>query len=90
MSRSGYYVLQPTGYRAFIPSKLPPDDFLIDTSMHQLLSQANISLGRLDSMGYLLPNVDRIIAMYVRKEALLCRSKILQSMQTFLTRYLKK
>ncbi len=39
--------------------------------MNQLLSEANIALGRLDTMGYLLPNIDYIIAMYVRKEALL-------------------
>jgi Fic family protein len=39
--------------------------------MNQLLSEANIALGRLDTIGYLLPNIDYIIAMYVRKEALL-------------------
>jgi Fic family protein len=70
--RSGQYISQPTGYKAFIPSFLPPDPPVkIDGSLHQLLSEANIALGRLDTMGYLLPNVDFIIAMYVRKEALL-------------------
>ncbi len=39
--------------------------------LHHLLSEANIALGRLDTMGYLLPNVEHIIAMYVRKEAVL-------------------
>lgn len=43
----------------------------MDGVLHQLLSDANIVLGRLDTMGYLLSNVDYIIAMYVRKEALL-------------------
>ena len=72
MSRSGQYISQPTGYKAFIPSLLPPiPPIKIDDSMHQLLSDANIALGRLDTMGYLLPNLDHIIAMYVRKEALL-------------------
>ena len=70
--RSGRYILQSTGYKAFIPSSLPPDPPLkMDGPMQQLLSDANIALGRLDTMGYLLPNVDHIIAMYVRKEALL-------------------
>lgn len=72
MKRSGQYVTQLSGYKAFIPSSLPPDPPLhMDDSMNQLLSEANIALGRLDTMGYLLPNIDYIIAMYVRKEALL-------------------
>jgi Fic family protein len=72
MARSGVYITQPTGYKAFIPSPLPPvPPISMDDSMHQLLSEANIALGRLDTMGYLLPNLDHIISMYVRKEALL-------------------
>ncbi|MBA3237389.1 MAG: Fic family protein [Parachlamydiaceae bacterium] len=43
----------------------------MDGSLGKLLAEANISLGRLDVMGYLLPNVEHIIAMYVQKEALL-------------------
>lgn len=70
MNRSGRYILQPTGYKAFIPSPLPPE-LKMDGDMQQLLAEANISLGRLDTMGYLLPNVDHILAMYTRKEALL-------------------
>jgi Fic family protein len=71
MARSGQYILQPTGYKAFIPSTLPPTPPLKMDDLHQLLGDANIALGRLDTMGYLLPNVQHIIAMYVRKEALL-------------------
>lgn len=70
--RSGQYVSQPTGYKAFIPTSLPPyPGVKMEGMIHQLLSDANIALGRLDTMGYLLPNVEYIIAMYVRKEALL-------------------
>lgn len=70
--RSGRYIYQPTGYKAFIPSSLPPEPPIrVDGFLNQLLSDANLALGRLDTMGYLLPNVDHIIAMYVRKEALL-------------------
>ncbi len=72
MNRSGHYVSQPTGYKAFIPSRLPPNPpIIIDDSLQRLLSEANIAIGRLDTMGYLLPNLDHIIAMHVRKEALL-------------------
>lgn len=72
MKRSGQYISQLSGYKAFMPSPLPPNPPIkMDESMNQLLSEANIALGRLDTMGYLLPNTDYIIAMYVRKEALL-------------------
>lgn len=70
--RSGHYVSQSTGYKAFIPAVFPPDPQIkMDGPLQQLLSDANIAIGRLDTMGYLLPNIDYIIAMYVRKEALL-------------------
>ena len=70
MHRSGQSILQPTGYRAFIPAPLPPS-LQFNDALNQSLSDANIALGRLDTMGFLLPDVDYIIAMYVRKEALL-------------------
>ncbi|MGL5264466.1 MAG: Fic family protein, partial [Candidatus Rhabdochlamydia sp.] len=72
MHRSGQYLPQPSGYKAFIPSPLPPiPPIKMDKSLDQLLSDANVALGSLDAMGHLLPNVGHIIAMYVRKEALL-------------------
>ncbi len=72
MSRSGKYVNQPTGYKAYIPSPLPPDPTVnIDRDMQQLLSKADMALARLDGMGFILPNVNLFIAMYVKKEALL-------------------
>ena len=72
MSRSGTYILQPTGYRAFIPKPLPPRPAIqMKPALATLLSQADISLGRLDTMGLLLPDLDHILAMYIRKEALL-------------------
>ncbi len=71
MKRSGQYINQLSGYKAFIPSSLPNPPVELDESMNHLLAEANIALGRLDTMGYLLPNIDFIIAMYVRKEALL-------------------
>jgi len=72
MNRSGTYVNQPTGYKAFIPAPLPPNPVIkLEGDLQNLLSKADMSLARLDGMGRILPNVDLFIAMYVRKEALL-------------------
>ena len=70
--RSGRKVWQPTGYEAFIPKPLPPSPPLdVGGEIDDLLQQATVALSKMDAMGYLIPNVDHIIAMYVRKEALL-------------------
>jgi len=72
MNRSGSYVKQITGYRAFIPALLPPDPPIkIEGDLQNILSQADRSVARLDGVGYTLPNPDLFIAMYVKKEALL-------------------
>ena len=70
--RSGRYLRQPSGYRAFIPSPLPPDPpIAIDTTLQTLLSTADYALGRLDGAVLTLPNPDLFVFMYVRKEAVL-------------------
>ena len=70
--RAGRYVLQPTGYRAFIPAPLPPDPPIrMEGELHSLLSQADRALGRLDGSIQTLPNPDLFVFMYVRKEAVL-------------------
>lgn len=72
MYRSGHYVRQPTGYRAFNPAQLPPvPPVKIDGALQTLLSEADRSLARLDGVAEILPNADLFIAMYVKKEALL-------------------
>lgn len=72
MSRSGAYVKQTTGYRAFIPAPLPPKPAVaIEGELQNLLSRADMALARLDGVAEMLPNVDLFIAMYVKKEALL-------------------
>jgi Fic family protein len=72
LQRAGRYVTQPAGYRAFVPTPLPPDPPLrLDFELATLLSEASASLGRLDSASDLLPNADLFVAMYVRKEAVL-------------------
>jgi len=70
--RSGRFVGQPEGYRAFIPAPLPPDPPVrVDDEMTRLLSDADRCLGRLDGVASVLPNPDLFVAMYVRHEAVL-------------------
>ncbi len=72
MQRSGVYVKQPTGYRAFMPTPLPPKPAVkTEGDLQNLLSRADMALARLDGVAQILPNVDLFIAMYVKKEALL-------------------
>lgn len=68
-TRSGQYVRQPTGYKAFIPTPLPPDPPVRIEELQELLSRANLALGRLDGSIQTLPNPDLFVYMYVRKEA---------------------
>lgn len=71
-SRAGRFVTQPTGYRAFIPERLPPDPPLVlDDAGWCLLNDAALELGRLDGVAFNLPNPDLFLSMYVRKEAVL-------------------
>ncbi len=70
--RAGRYVSQPTGYRAYEPAPLPPEQPLVlDGDLQRLLSQADRALGRLDGSVLTLPNPDLFVFMYVRKEAVL-------------------
>ncbi len=70
--RAGNYVSQISGYKAFVPKPLPPNPPIqLDSEMVQLLSQADMALGRLDGTSAILPNVDLFVAMYVSKEAVL-------------------
>jgi Fic family protein len=68
----GHFQRQSTGYRAFMPERLPPDPAVIlDSEMIHLLSEADRNLGRLDGMTLTLPNPDMFVFMYVRQEAVL-------------------
>lgn len=70
--RSGRYVRQPSGYRAFVPAPLPPDPPVrLSGNLLALLSRADRALGRLDGSIHTLPHPDLFVAMYVRKEAVL-------------------
>jgi Fic family protein len=70
--RAGRLVGQRAGYRAFIPARLPPDPpVALDGELLTLLSQADISLGRLDGVVRVIPDPDFFVGMYVRREAVL-------------------
>lgn len=58
--------------RSFLPFPLPPEPPLeIGPPLREKLDQALISLGRLDSVAKLLPDIDLFLYTYVRKEAVL-------------------
>ena len=71
-SRSGQYVRQMEGYRAFFPLPLPPKPPVpITGELQNLLSQADRALGRLDGSIQTLPSPNLFLFMCVRKEAVL-------------------
>lgn len=71
-NRAGTFIQQPSGYKSFIPKKLPPTPPInMDSDMISLLSKADRELGRLDGVTQTLPNPELFVAMYVRKEAVL-------------------
>ena len=89
-NRSGRYIKQMQGYRAFIPAPLPPEipELLIDEEMTARLSRADRALGRLDGSIQTLPDPDIFVFMYVRKEAVL--SSQIEGTQSSLSHLLKR
>ena len=71
----GEFQITDTGdepVRAFVPHPLPPNPPLqMDGTLNQALAEAMLALGRLDGISSLLPNPDRFLYAYVRKEAVL-------------------
>ena len=73
-SRTGRYQVTTTSgeqVRAFIPEPLPPETSIDIASLQPSLSQALVSLGRLDGLARVLPNTLLFLYSYVRKEAVL-------------------
>jgi cell filamentation protein, protein adenylyltransferase len=69
--RSGNYRTLGGGCKAFYPSLLPPQPAVNLVALEPVLSEANIAVGRLDSITDFLPNPDLFVFLYVRKEAVL-------------------
>ena len=71
-SRAEEFIMQPSGYKSFLPNNLPPNSPInFDGEMITLLSEADRKLGRLDGITQILPNPELFVAMYVQKEAVL-------------------
>ncbi|MGH2699168.1 MAG: Fic family protein [Actinomycetota bacterium] len=62
---------QPGGFEAFVPEALPPPGLEIDERLQSLLSRADLAVGRLDGVIEVIPDPDRFVSMYVRREAVL-------------------
>ena len=72
MSRAGQYQTQLNGYKAFMPTPLPPNPaFQMDEELTYLLGQATLEIGRLSGLSSIIPDPDLFVYLYVRKEALL-------------------
>lgn len=66
----GQFILQPTGYRAFIPFSFPIEQPLILSPRLEILhGEAMRLIGKLDGISQLLPDKDFFLLMFVRKEA---------------------
>ena len=74
-SLTGRYDVSAIGgeqVRAFVPHPLPPIPALdLSGSLQQLLEQASVAIGRLDSVVTLLPDPQLFLYTYVRREAVL-------------------
>lgn len=72
---TGYYAPSTAGgetVRAFVPHPLPPVPALdLNGARQQLLEQASLAVGRLDSVSTLLPDPQLFLYAYVRREAVL-------------------
>lgn len=70
---AGRFVTQnagsPAAYRAFIPSRLPPQPPIDLNGIWRPLSDADRALARLDGVATTLPHPDLFVKMYVRHEA---------------------
>jgi Fic family protein len=72
---TGHYAASVAGgetVQAFVPDPLPPVPLLALAGARQtLLEKATLALGRLDSIGLLLPDPQLFLYAYVRREAVL-------------------
>ena len=69
--RAGSFVIQASGFTAFIPAPLPPDPPVdLDRGLVRLLIDAASAIGRLDGMLNSLPCADAVAAGLLRTEAL--------------------
>ena len=70
-NRAGRFIKQPSGYRAFHPAPLPPEGSVDLPGLLLPLLEAGQAVGRLDGVATTLPNMDLLVLMYIRAEAVL-------------------
>lgn len=74
-NRAGHLITNLSGemaYKSFVPTPLPPKPSIeLTEDMINLLIKANSQLAVLESIATRSPNVELLISMYVRKEALM-------------------
>ena len=70
-NRAGRFIKQPSGYRAFHPAPLPPESAIDVPGLLLPLMEAGQAVGRLDGVATTLPNMDLLVLMYIRAEAVL-------------------
>jgi Fic family protein len=86
--RAGAYVSQPAGYKAFIPSSLPPKPAIqLNNALLARLSDADRALAQLNAIGRFLPNIELFVLMYAKREAVL--SSQIEGTQSSLSDVLK-
>ncbi len=69
LERAGKFILQPGGYKAFIPKPLPPKPKIDLDQIWELLSKADRALARLDGAASTLPDPDFFVYIFSRREA---------------------
>lgn len=74
-NRAGEYKVNLSGalqYKSYFPKPLPPHPSIeLDEDAIHLLSKANRSMGILEGISRVVPDINLFVSMYVRKEALL-------------------
>ena len=70
-NRAGRYVLQPSGYKAFVPTRLNPPPNVDLAPLLSKISQADREIGRLDSVLELVPDAETVVRWYAKKDAIL-------------------
>jgi Fic family protein len=67
--QSGGYTKDPSGYRYFVPTLINEQWQWEDPAINQLVEEAAMKLGELNSFARLVPDIDLFLKMHVAKEA---------------------
>lgn len=83
--RLGSYIAHDVGgqvVRAYVPPPLPPNPAVRLDELQLLFEQANQSLGQLDGLASVLPDLGLFIYAYVRKEAVAGSNPVSRSIKS--------